>query len=225
MVGNKLIQLKEEISHYIGIPYWRNKLKDGKIIKEGAFGGKGTCQQIAQETIRLAQEQKIDLTKFNNRQIYNFQKKNNIGIDCSGLAYNLLDKYSQILKNKSIFENVIGTDSKLGPRRVSANLLTNFTNSISVNNFDDIQTGDLIRMDGGKHVVVIIEKKDNIISYVNSSEFTQIRGVHYGQIEIIKPKENLNHQKWSDITNNGKPYNELFYPEKGDGIFRLKCLI
>ncbi len=224
MVGTKLIQFKEVINHYLGLPYWRNKLKDGKVIQEGILGGKGNCRQIATETIKLAQNQNVDITKLTNQEFYNFQKKNHIGVDCSGLAYNLLDEYSQILTEKSIYEKVVGIDSKLGARRISANILTSPINSIPVDSYDDIKTGDLIRMDNGKHVVLVVEKNDNIITYVHSSEKTKIRGVHYGTIEITNPKKTLDYQKWSDITLKDINYNKLIFPKKGDGIYRLKCL-
>ncbi|MFA7676145.1 MAG: hypothetical protein WCY28_01915, partial [Candidatus Shapirobacteria bacterium] len=85
MAGNKLELLKQEIQYYIGLPYSKNILKDRKIIKEQFLGGKGNYRQIAAETIRLAQKQKIDLVKLTNQEFYNFQKKNHLGIDCSGL--------------------------------------------------------------------------------------------------------------------------------------------
>ena len=83
----------EEIEKYIGLPYSKNILKDGKIIKEQFLGGKGNYRQIATETIRLAQKQKIDLIKLTNQEFYNFQKKNHLGIDCSGLVCQLLNFY------------------------------------------------------------------------------------------------------------------------------------
>jgi len=167
MARTKLIQLKEEIEHYIGIPYWKNKLKDGKIIKEGFLGGKGNCRQIATETIRLAQKQKIDLVKLNNQEFYNFQKKNHIGIDCSGLACQLLNFY---------FE------ANLNPRRTSANMLTSIPISKEITNIKKLQTGDLVRQKNGHHVLFIIEKQGNIINYVDSS-FSG-RGVKYGKANL-----------------------------------------
>jgi hypothetical protein len=223
MVGTKLELLKEEISHYIGIPYWRNILKDGKIVKEGFAGGKGTASEIAAETIRLAKEQKIDLTKLTDKEIYNFQKKNKIGIDCSGLVYNLLDQYDKILGGEGILNKTIGTESKRGARRLSADMLTSSINSKLINNYNDIKTGDMIRMDGGSHVIFIIEKLKDIILYIHSSEKTKQRGVHFGTIEIIDYSRDLSFQKWSDTTLSGIEYNKLFNPQKGDGIFRLKC--
>jgi len=167
MVRNKLIELKEEIEHYIGLPYSKNILKDGKIIKEQFLGGKGNCRQIATETIRLAQKQKIDLTQLNNQEFYNFQKKNHLGIDCSGLVCQLLNFYF---------------DAKLEPRKTSANMFTSSPISKEITDLDKLQTGDLVRQKNGHHVLFIIEKQGNIINYVDSS--LSGRGVKYGKADI-----------------------------------------
>lgn len=166
MVGNKLTQFKKEIEHYIGLPYSKNILKDGKIIKEQFLGGKGNCRQIATETIRLAQKQKIDLLKLTNQEFYNFQKKNHLGIDCSGLVCQLLNFY---------FE------TNLNPRKNSANMLTSAPLSKKIKE-EDIKTGDLVRQKNGHHVLFIIEKQGNIIKYVDSSR--ENRGVKYGQFDL-----------------------------------------
>lgn len=166
MVRIKLTQLKEEIEHYVGIPYWKNKLKDGKIIKEGFLGGKGNCRQIATETIKLAQKQKIDLTQLNNQEFYNFQKKNHIGIDCSGLACQLLNFYF---------------NSDLNPRKTSADMLTSTPISKEIKP-SEIKTGDLVRQKNGHHVLFIIDKQENIINYVDSS--LPGRGARYGTADL-----------------------------------------
>lgn len=166
MVRNKL-ELKQEIEHYIGLPYSKNILKNGKIIKEQFLGGKGNSRQIATETIRLAQKQNLDLTKLTDQEFYNFQKKNHLGIDCSGLAVQLLNFY-------------FGTE--LNPRKLSANMLTSAPISKEITDQNDLQTSDLVRQKDGHHVLFIIEKQDNIITYVDSSR--EGRGVKYGTADL-----------------------------------------
>ncbi|MFA6185151.1 MAG: hypothetical protein WCT51_02305 [Candidatus Shapirobacteria bacterium] len=165
MVRTKL-ELQQEIEKYIGLPYSKNILKDDKIIKEQFLGGKGNCRQIATETIRLAQKQKIDLIQLNNQEFYNFQKKNHIGIDCSGLACQLLNFYF---------------NSELNPRQTSANILTSTPISKEIKP-NEIKTGDLIRQKNGHHVLFIIDKQGNTINYVDSS-FSG-RGVRYGTADL-----------------------------------------
>ena len=173
MVGNKLIKdLKLEINKYIGLPYWKNVLKDGKVIKEGFMGGKGNAKDIALKTVELANLNNLKLLELSNQEIYNFQKKNKIGIDCSGLVCQLLIFYG----------NLIGKNIELNPRKTSANMLTSTPLSKQITDISDIQTGDLIRQKNGHHVLFIIEKKDNTILYVDSSRDN--RGVHYGQADL-----------------------------------------
>jgi hypothetical protein len=224
MVRSKLIdKIKEEIKNYIGTPYWINILKDGVITKEGVLGGKGNWQEILEATKKISKEKNVDISNFSPKDLYNFQKKHRIGIDCSGLVFHILDAFDKYNGQDGILTKVIGTDNKYGVRRVSVKMLTSPINSIQINDYDQIKTADLIRIDEGRHLLFIIEKNKNVISYVHSSDRTQIRGVHYGQIEIIEPQKPLNFQKWSEFTLDNKSYDQLIYPEKGDGIYRLNC--
>lgn len=176
MVGPELInQLKLEISKYIGIPYWKNTLKDGKIIKEGFMGGKGDAKDIALKTVELANQENLKLLNLSEREIYNFQKKNKIGIDCSGLVSQLLIFYGSLI-NKKV---------DLNPRKTSANMLTSSPLAKQITDYSQIKIGDLVRQKNGHHVLFIIEKKDNIILYVDSSRDN--RGVRYGQADLTDP--------------------------------------
>jgi len=174
MAGNKLDLLKQEIQYYVGLPYSKNVLREGKIIKEKFLGGKGNYRQIATETIKLAQKQKIDLVKLSNQEFYNFQKKNHIGIDCSGLVCQLLNFYFQ---------------ANLNPRKTSADMLTSAPLSQEIKP-NEIKTGDLVRQKNGHHVLFIIEKQGNIIYYIDSS--FEGRGVKYGKTNITD--KNFIHQ-------------------------------
>jgi len=180
MDGDKLILLKNEITHYLGIPYFSNTNSKVKS-SENALVGKGTAREIALKTIEMANGQNLKLTTLSDQQIYNFQKKNKIGIDCSGLAYNLL----QFL-DPSIDQIFIGTEGKKGVRRVSANLLTSIPNSTPVTDWETITTGDLIRVNRGKHVLFVVERDGNTITFVDSSQKNTPKGVAYGKIDLKK---------------------------------------
>lgn len=167
MVRTKLSLLQQEIKHYLGLPYSMNLLKDGKIIKEQVLGGKGHWKDIETETQKIAQKENIDLSKLTPQQLYNFQKKHHIGIDCSGLACQLLNFYFQ---------------AGLNPRKTSADMLTSTPISKPITDLNSLQTGDLIRQKNGHHVLLITEKQGNIIHYINSS--ISDRGVKYGQFDL-----------------------------------------
>lgn len=173
MVRNKLADLKNEISRYIGIPYFSNV---GKFKNNGTnvLVGKGTAKEIALATIESANRENIKLTNLSPPQIYQFQKKHHLGIDCSGLACNLLNFYQ---------------NSHLDVRKTSADMLTSAPLSKKIN-INNAATGDLIRQNNGRHILFIIEKIGNIIYYVNSN-FSG-RGIHYGQFDITN--KNFVHQ-------------------------------
>lgn len=166
MVGTKLTSLQSEINNYLGIPYFINK---GKYQNHGenSLVGKGSAKEIALKTIELANQENIKLLDLSNQQIYNFQKKHHLGIDCSGLTCHLLNFYFRI---------------NLDPRKTSADMLTSFPLSSPVTDPQKLQTGDLIRQENGHHVLFIIQKTGSKIDYVESSRAK--RGVVLGTFHL-----------------------------------------
>ena len=152
-----------------------NTLRDNKVVNEKFMGAKGTWQQIEAETKRIANLEKINLKKLTKKQIYFFQKKHNLGIDCSGLATNLLIFYGKLI-NKEV---------NLDVRKTSANLLTSNNLSKKIENYNDIKTGDLVRQKNGHHVLFITEKKNNTIYFVQNS--IKSRKVTKGNFKLNDP--------------------------------------
>lgn len=224
MVRSKLERsILYEIKHYLHIPYWINQWKAEILLKHGPFGGKGSWKEIDYATRCAAELEQIDLSKLKSRDIYQLRRRHHIGIDCSGLAYHLLDHLDQLKGNTGILFKVYGPQKTTGVRSISADYLTSQTNSSPITNYQKIQTGDLIRFNSGHHVIFIIGIKKNIISYIHSSNTTLVRGVHTGKIYISQPELPLSHQKWTDKAKDKTPYSQLFNSQKGDGIFRLNC--
>lgn len=213
MVGSKLNLLKKEIDRYIGIPYFSNTKKI--ISPHNSLVGKGSWKEI---TSYLPKD-------LDPKKRFSYLKKRHLGIDCSGLVYHLLDYYSRLKFKKSIYDQVVGTDNKHGVRRVSADLFTSPINSIPIKKYTEIKTGDLIRHNNGKHVILIVKKIRNIIYLVHSSQNTTPSGVHYAAIEITNPQKSLKFQKWSDKTKDGTNYAHLFNSKTLDGIYRPKVLL
>lgn len=163
MVRTKLDLLRAEILKYIGLPYFINIPKI--ISSENALVGKGNAKEIALKTIEYANKEDIKLIELSPQQIYNFQKKHHLGIDCSGLVCQLLNFYFK---------------TKIDVRRTSAEMLTSKPLSQKIN-LEDIQTADLIRQKKGHHVLFVIEKINNKIIFVDSSRSG--RGVRYGEFD------------------------------------------
>ncbi|MFZ2153240.1 MAG: NlpC/P60 family protein [Microgenomates group bacterium] len=159
MVGTKL---NDEITKYLGIPYFTNK---GKYQNSGenVFVGKGSAREIALATIDLANQQNIKLLNLSASQIHNFQQKNHLGIDCSGLVCHLLDLNVNV-------------------RRTSADMLTSPPLAQPVN---QPQTGDLIRQKDGGHVLLVLSINKNIITYIHSSRATHGVVVESKNITLI----------------------------------------
>ena len=158
--------LLAEVNHYLGLPYFINSAKNPHQ-RLAVQVGKGNWRQIEKYTKKLKPD--------SSQNLYNFQKKNKIGIDCSGLVYHLLDFLYQQTHHQSIRSKLIGTDGKTGPRRLSANLLTSPPNAISISPDQVVQTGDLIRSQNGHHIMLVVDKTIKGLKVVDCSR--RSRGV------------------------------------------------
>lgn len=200
--------------------------------------GKGTPEQIRQEVCAMANREGFDLSTAAEIAITHFMKQHKIGIDCSGLAYHLLDAYCQKLHGQSIGHFVLRYPGLLGAaektllsyqrqRRINVLTLTAPLNSAPVPKTQDIRTGDLIRMHGElDHVLVVTHVSNDTITYVHSSsKNTRKRGPHYGSITVIDPSLGLEHQQWQEETKDGKNYGQQFFrPDQGDSVRKLNVL-
>jgi hypothetical protein len=162
MVGNKL-------NEYLGLPYFINAGRHKIISKNNALVGKGTAREIALQTIDFANQHNVKLLELSTQQIYNFQKKNHLGIDCSGLVCHLLDL-------------------KYPVRITSANLLTSKPFSKSVKK---LQPNDLIRQKNGHHVLLVLSVDKDLVTYIHSS-----RDTHGVVIETKKLQDIPNDGFW-----------------------------
>lgn len=228
MVRIKLINnLLQEIDHYLGVPYAKNHWADGILRKEAVFAGKGSWPEIEYATKCAAEKDNLNIEFLSKSQKYNLQKRYHIGIDCSGLCYHLLNFIDQNNGHSGILFKVVGVDKPYGiygVRSLSAMEMTHPKNSVPITDYGQMTTGDLIRLNSGTHVLLIISSDNNVINYIHSSDATKTRGVHFGHIKITNPQLSLDQQSWSDVTQTGRPYNQLFHPNDGDGVFRPNFL-
>ena len=219
-------QLEKEIAHYLGVPYARNVWVNGILKHEAVFAGKGTYQEIEYATACAAEREKVDIDTLSPEEIFKLRHRHRIGIDCSGLAYHLLNKLDQLRGGAGILYKVTGIDRSfgiVGIRAISAANLTHEHNAHPVKHYSDVQIGDLIRHHNGTHVILILDLEGNRIHYVHSSKNTLTEGAHYGHIDIVKPELPLSFQEWSDTLVDGTKFQSLSNLENLDGIYRLKC--
>lgn len=204
-------------------PYWMNKIKNGKVVLRGFKDGKGEADEI-----RTSLNDKLDTLEINDTHpitplfLRKLAKKERIGIDCSGFVYRVLDELTRLKYHNCNIKSLDGVFSG-GINKTNADTLTHRKYSDPVNNIADYRHGDLIRMMGGKHVLVIISVTDSRIIYAHSSHITETQGVHRGQIRITDVNESLDRQDWLEETKDGQNFGfKHFHTDKGDGVYRLK---
>lgn len=189
-------------------PYRRNEYGSyQKVAPE--FQGKSSAKTILKTVERLAKEQKFNLNAASIEEIRQFMIENKVGIDCSGFVYRMLDYLVQKLGMGNL-SKAAGVEH-VGRTNVAK--LSSDKFSIPITSFALAQAGDIIRLNSGDdilHGVLVLDNKNDIITYAHSSSSTNPRGVHKGQI--------INKQLPDDL----KVF--LYNPSDGDGIRRLKIL-
>ncbi len=208
------------------------------------YAGKGTPKQIRKTLITKAEKEKFNLTTTTSDQLYKFMESHGIGIDCSGFVYNVLDGYLRKEKNKSLDSLILRFPGLLGKvehfllqknrvRRCNAETLTNDLNTLKIEKVKDMRPGDMIRLNHsdwrGKHIAIIVEVTNDLITYAMSSVYTKTKGCHFGKIKVVDSNKGLESQKWEEITKDGKNYGkDAFDPTRGDhkdSVRRSKYLV
>src|SRR3989337_2892982 len=92
--------IKEYITDYLEMdlrlvktrcPYWMNKINKGKVVFRGKFNGKGSSQEI-KAALKKSLIKLPPNTRVTQENVFKLAKRERIGIDCSGLVYQILDK-------------------------------------------------------------------------------------------------------------------------------------
>lgn len=201
---NKYLNL-EIAGKKIQAPYFNNKRSK---VRGGlrVLIGKGSPADLITETELLALREKIELKNLNEDQIKKFMVDHNLGIDCSGLAYYILDTEFKS-KNKGSLSKYIKRPWIKNPlRKLIAKIRTVENTGVSTFNNEknskeiklkDIQPGDMIiMMNTGKnndiHHVLIVQ------SILRRSENTERR-------EDLSKSINNDLQKFDVIHNSDTP--------------------
>ncbi len=167
--GQKVIDsyLKMPINgKIITCPYYTNLKKERAALR--VLLGKGSAQEIINETKFIAQKEDVDLDKFSPEEIYRFMVEHNLGIDCSGLVVYILKAVYQEAKKLNILRKIKIVSffkrpwryivSRLRPvENISVRVLANDKNSFLIEFFKDILAGDLMIRPDLRHVYLITE--------------------------------------------------------------------
>ncbi|MCL5090552.1 MAG: hypothetical protein M1514_00935 [Patescibacteria group bacterium] len=179
-------------------PYWRDRLS---LALVGPYGGKGRPEQIVEATSNEAEKAGVDLNKMSAEEILAFMQRKKIGIDCSGLAFWLLDVLDKERDGNGITDDIPGAKGKF-LTRASVEMLTSDEVSREVI-LKEIKPGDMIKVDEGRHILIVMKVMRDMgkvgeIEYAHSSQRTKIKGVHLGKIKVVNSSATLAEQQWEE---------------------------
>ena len=215
-------------------PYFNNK----RSRVRGALRvliGKGTPKEIQQETMLMGLRQHVDVKKFSADDLKKFLVDNNLGIDCSGFVYHVLDAHVRATK-KTLLRKTLRFPFAKNPLRKLLTLLrpvenTNVqslahdknSNTVPVS---DIQPGDMIAMVESKqvgnpdHIVLITDVVSDdtgsptALQYVHalnwSTDGQYNHGVRRGQITITNVDADILAQEWTEDKKKNDNGNETY---------------
>lgn len=194
------------IAQYKDVPYFNNR-RTGVRAALPVEIGKGSPKEIHEEIEFLIKKNKLDPQTTDIKKLL---IENNIGIDCSGFVYHVVQKtnysfpYAGNFLRKFIakFRPTANIDVKTFAHNSNSTLIP----------LRNVQPGDIITMVGNgdasrNHIVIIdqIEYQNDIpsvIHYVHSmawpSDGQYGHGFHSGKIEIINIEKPLTDQIWSE---------------------------
>lgn len=158
-------QALETIQNYLHLPFPNKDVQtpyfnNRRVRLRGglrALIGKGSPNDIVEEAMIISLREKIDLNKLSNVDLKKFLVDNKLGIDCSGLAYHILDTEMQA-QNKGSLHKILSRPWFKNPLRKLLVKLRPIENTgvgtfnHEINSFEvqlkDIKPGDLIIMMG-----------------------------------------------------------------------------
>lgn len=216
------------------IPYFNNR-RTGLRAALPVLVGKGSPKQIYEEIEIIATQERVPFKDFTDQSLKHFLISHNIGIDCSGLAYFILNEES-VARGKGSLDRHIsfvyskGIVSKIASRlhpvkNVDAKTFAHDKNSTIVA-IKDIQPGDIITMVGSDisgnefmgerdHILVIhqIEYQNFLpvtLHYINSiawsSDGMTGHGVREGKIDIADINKPITDQIWTENNATGNSH-------------------
>lgn len=218
----------------VSCPYYNNR-RGGARAGLRVFIGKGDAQEIVEEAKLLSMKDKTPLESLSDSDIKKYLVDHKIGIDCSGLAYYILDAesisegFGPLKKRisfsyaKNFVRKLLSTFRPIENTGVLS--LAHKDNSREIE-FSSIQPGDFIVLlhtgkDKTYNHILTIWKTDSendvlkVIHYVHSfawpSDGKYMHGVRKGTIEILDEKLPLKDQRWIEQEKTG---GENFTQEK-----------
>jgi len=236
--------IRQEIDKYLSLQVGGVYCKIPYVFGSGWLefwrtGGKGSIKDIKIEAEKLFKLYDLVPSEMSEFERYKFLRAKRVGIDCSGLVYNIYDQATKQLCGKPLsnyvlrYKGIIGEIDKLllsfkRNRRIASYHLTSDLNSVAIKNIKDIRVGDMIKMKSADveigHVAIIYSVKlaKNEIVYAHSSFKTKTVGPHLSKIKIIDYNLPVDKQQWEEVSSRGENISTKANYKEGFGLRRLK---
>ena len=227
---NQSTLLESTINHYLNLNIAEKKvqtpyLNNRRSAIRGALAvliGKGSPKDIEEEIQIISLKERIDLNDLPAEKIKEFLVENNLGVDCSGFVYYILDALVQDTKNKKLKQIIHFPLARSIVRKMIAKLrpaencgVTTLAHESNTKKIElkDVQANDLIIFIGSgptqdyNHIMFVksVEKENNNlkkINYIHSfkwpSDGKYNHGVRRGIIEVVDSGKNILEQKWRE---------------------------
>ena len=212
----------EMVEKYLGLnlperiacPYFNNKT-GAKMAGLGVQIGKGTPKEIVEEVKIKALSSGLDLQNLKEEELKKFLAENNIGIDCLGLVYHILNtenkerNFGTLSSHFKFSGNVIRKIIRKMRPAQNSDVIVFDKNSKDVS-LRDTEPGDFLVSLNQKeaernHIILILEtkKEDGVLkelTYLHSIAWTKNglndNGVRTGTIKIVNPDLPILNQTW-----------------------------
>ena len=250
-ISSRALSIIDQYNHFkLGsavcqVPYFNNKT----VKARGAlrtFIGKGSPQDIFEETENLLKKNNIAQELLNSESLKKILVDNNIGLDCSGLAYYVLNGESQELRHGTLDKHLslINCHGLLGKIRGALRPVENCDvatfasdKNSKVVPLNQIQPGDMITIVNPDqslrdHILVIHQVEyqnfasyeihySHIISYPEDGLYGS--GIRQGVIEIAFPDRPITEALWTENGKTGESNSLLLRAKKSKTeVRRLK---
>ncbi len=214
------------------VPYFNNKTAHQRMAL-GARIGKGSPKDILDEVQSIIVKDRISANLLEDKTLKKILTDNNIGIDCSGFAYFVLNEASREAGKESIGMHISFVDahgffgkirSKLRPvENCNVATFAHEKNSRLISMKDEaVMPGDIITMTDDSnerdHILIIHEVDSersrpvklyysHAIAYPEDGVYGT--GIKQGVIEITDPNKSIAEQRWIENSLEGMA-NRLF---------------